>query len=191
MVLEGGIRVPAIVRWPNGLPAGKTSNEFFHFSDWLPTLASMAGLEVPQSLDIDGQDASALLQGEKGKINPVRFWQWNRYDPVPNCNAAMRNGPWKLYQPGVPEAMHKIDSDNQLSEFIINYPEKATENDILCGSVERELSEPPKPSLFNLDEDPYEKNDLSALHPQQLETMKKQLDGWFEKVLRDRASINN
>ena len=189
IVLEGGIRVPAIVRWPGGLPGRVSSDEFFHFADWLPTLTGVAGLEVPQGLDIDGQDASALLQGEKSNGSPLRFWQWNRYEPVQNCNAAMRDGPWKLYQPCVPEAMAKIEADNQLSEFIINHPDQATENDILRTPVDRELSEPPEPSLFNLDEDPYEHNDLAVLHPERLEIMKNKLELWFESVLRDRAEI--
>ena len=42
-VLEGGIRVPAIVRWPDGLPAGAACDVMIHFCDWLPTLASRRG----------------------------------------------------------------------------------------------------------------------------------------------------
>ena len=69
--------------------------------------------------------------------------------------------------------------------------EKAIENDILRDPVDRKLSEPPKPSLFNLDKDPYEQDDLSVSSPQRLEIMQKQLEDWFEKVLRDRASISD
>ena len=41
-VYEGGIRVPAVIRWPGGLPAGTRPAGLVHFVDWLPTLAELA-----------------------------------------------------------------------------------------------------------------------------------------------------
>ena len=40
---EGGWRVPAMVRWPGKIPAGKWTNEIVHHMDWLPTFLAMAG----------------------------------------------------------------------------------------------------------------------------------------------------
>ena len=110
-VLEGGIRVPAIVRWPAGLPAGAACDDMIHFCDWLPTLAAAAGV-TPEGLPLDGCNQLPRLRGTPEAGAPPRFWQFNRYDPVPGCNLALRDGPWKLYWPRIPEAMVKLQEDN-------------------------------------------------------------------------------
>jgi arylsulfatase A-like enzyme len=46
-VWEGGIRVPTLVRWPRGIPAGRVSTHPSQFHDWLPTFAELAGLPAP------------------------------------------------------------------------------------------------------------------------------------------------
>jgi arylsulfatase A-like enzyme len=55
-VLEGGMRVPAIIRWPDHVPAGKIENAIMSGLDWFPTFVSAAG---------DSNIASELLQGKK------------------------------------------------------------------------------------------------------------------------------
>jgi arylsulfatase A-like enzyme len=40
---EGGFRVPAVVRWPGQIPAGKVVNGIVHHMDWLPTVLAAAG----------------------------------------------------------------------------------------------------------------------------------------------------
>ncbi|MDD5266012.1 MAG: arylsulfatase [Methylococcales bacterium] len=42
-VMEGGFRVPAIIRWPGKVPAGKVENGIFSGLDWFPTLVAAAG----------------------------------------------------------------------------------------------------------------------------------------------------
>ena len=80
---EGGIRVPAIVRWPAGLEKNDSGdNTFFHMCDWLPTILNFAGVEAPSTLKLDGVDQSAVLRGEVAPYHPKRCWQWNRYDPA-------------------------------------------------------------------------------------------------------------
>src|SRR5512140_2761978 len=54
--LEGGFRVPAMIRWPGKVPAGKVVNEIMSGLDWFPTLVAAAG---------DVQIAEALLKGKK------------------------------------------------------------------------------------------------------------------------------
>ena len=60
---EGGIRVPAIAWGPGlGIKAKLTSSKLMHAMDWYPTLASFAGIKVPQKRIIDGRDLSPLLK---------------------------------------------------------------------------------------------------------------------------------
>lgn len=46
-VWEGGIRVPTLVRWPAGIPAGRVSTHPSQFHDWMPTFAEVAGVVAP------------------------------------------------------------------------------------------------------------------------------------------------
>ncbi len=63
---EGSMRVPAMVRWPGKIPAGKVSNEIVAAVDWLPTLAALTeeADRVPTDRPIDGIDFSKLLLGQ-------------------------------------------------------------------------------------------------------------------------------
>jgi len=68
---EGGIRVPAIA-WGPGLElqAGAESSAVVRAMDWYPTLATFAGIKIPEGRVIDGRDISPLLKGETGIVPP-------------------------------------------------------------------------------------------------------------------------
>ena len=67
---EGGIRVPAIAWGPGvGLQSGAVSSAVVRAMDWYPSLATLAGIEIPEGPVIDGRDISPLLKGES-KIVP-------------------------------------------------------------------------------------------------------------------------
>jgi len=185
-VLEGGIRVPAIVRWPNGLPAGVERHDMIHFCDWLPTLAAAAGIR-PDGLPLDGVDAMPALRGEGDGVPPKRFWQFNRYDPVVHCNMAMRDGDWKLYWPWVPEAKVKLKSDGPPVERLLREPHFLM--DIDNPSVERDLSPPKEPELYHITDDPAESRDLAAQHPDRVARMRREAENWFEEVEKERAEV--
>jgi arylsulfatase len=61
---EGSIRTPMMVRWPRKVPPGRTTNEIVAMVDLYPTIARLAGAEVPGDRVIDGMDQTALLLGE-------------------------------------------------------------------------------------------------------------------------------
>jgi arylsulfatase len=61
---EGALRVPFAVRWPAEIEAGRVSDEIVHAMDLFPTLARIAGGEVPSDRIIDGIDVSGLFFGE-------------------------------------------------------------------------------------------------------------------------------
>jgi arylsulfatase len=71
--MEGALRVPLIIRWPNKIPAGKVTNEIIHVVDLFPTLAQIAKLEVPKDRIIDGIDQSQFLLGKQEKSNREGF----------------------------------------------------------------------------------------------------------------------
>jgi arylsulfatase len=78
--LEGSLRVPAMVRWPGKIPTGQVSNEIVHMVDVLPTLARIAGAEVPTDRIIDGVDQHDFLIGKQEKSNREGFPAFNGDD---------------------------------------------------------------------------------------------------------------
>lgn len=68
---EGGLRTPAMVRWPDKIPAGSVSNEIVSVLDIYPTLATLVGEEsrIPNDRPVDGIDQSAFFLGHQQASN--------------------------------------------------------------------------------------------------------------------------
>ncbi len=180
LVYEGGVRLPMVMRWPNGLDCARTISDLVHFTDWFPTLAAMAGADV-SALALDGVNVLPLLQGEPTEVPDVRFWQWNRYAPIAECNAAMRDGPWKLVRPALPAAMAVTPADLAIDIDVKNRPEAypAIIDDPLPVA---EPGEAPPAQLFDVAADPGEEHDLAAAEPHRVQRMEAELARWFEDV---------
>ena len=73
---EGGIRVPAAVRWPGRIPAGKVSAEIVHNIDVMPTLLAAAGARPEPAWRLDGTDLSRVWTGEAKGAERTLFWEW-------------------------------------------------------------------------------------------------------------------
>lgn len=68
---EGGIRVPAIAWGPGlGLQSRAETSAVVRAMDWYPTLATFAGIKIPEDRVIDGRDISPLLKGETDIVPP-------------------------------------------------------------------------------------------------------------------------
>jgi arylsulfatase A-like enzyme len=74
--LEGGIRVPFLIRWPGMIDAGRVSNEIVHGVDMFATLARFAGAEVPTDRPIDSLDQSEFILGKTDKSAREAFPIW-------------------------------------------------------------------------------------------------------------------
>jgi arylsulfatase A len=94
-VWEGGVRVPAIMRWPGRIPAGLVVDEPAMTIDLLPTIARVTGASLP-SRPIDGRDIWPIIAGEPRAKNPheAYFFYYHR-----NQLQAVMSGEWKLYLP--------------------------------------------------------------------------------------------
>jgi arylsulfatase A-like enzyme len=186
LVSEGGIRLPMILRWPAGLPARTEIDDLVHFTDWLPTLLAAAGAEPPGGLALDGVDVLPLLRGAPTEVPPVRFWQWNRYTPVGESNAAMRDGRWKLLRPAIGETMEVEPRDLMLDAALKIAPDAFTE--ISTGpEPSRTVPAAAPAQLFDIVDDPFEEHDLADAEPERAARMATELETWFEAVEADRA----
>jgi arylsulfatase A-like enzyme len=107
-VLEGGLRVPMIARWPGKVPAGKTSDFAWTFYDFLPTAADLAGAKSHQPQKLDGISIAPTLLGKTQK--PHEFLYWEFYSPF---QQAVRVGKWKgiRYGTEMPIQLYDVSSD--------------------------------------------------------------------------------
>lgn len=174
-VLEGGIRVPAIASWPGVINAGGISDAYMHFTDWRATLVNAAGGSLDTAA-LDGESRLNMLRTGCAANSPDGFWQWNRYTPAFGCNAAVREGDFKLCYPPIEAAMDICKADGGLGGRIMARPD-------LCYSikgdpVERDVSAIKAPVLFNVKDDPGETKELSAQYPELYARLKQRLDAW-------------
>lgn len=192
-VHEGGIRVPTMIRWPDGLEGGCDHHDLIHSTDWLATLCELCEIPLPKSLALDGQSVVPAFRGEADRLmNPKRFWQFSRSVPVVTHNAAMRDGDWKLVRPG-DSLVNKFDGwrdDLRIMQSFKQDPDKfngqipdATGQPLFLGQA----ADPPL--LFNLRADPLEQHDLSQQYPDLVHRMLNELETWFEQVEHERATI--
>jgi len=74
--MEGSLRTPALVRYPNHVAANQKSNEIVHITDMFTTLLLWSGLPVPKDRVIDGLDQRAFLEGRQPNSNRDGFPYW-------------------------------------------------------------------------------------------------------------------
>ena len=73
---EGGIRVPCLVRWPDGgVPAGNVNEEFLTSLELMPSFAAASGAQLPENLEIDGYDWWPVLTDGQSSPRTEMFWQ--------------------------------------------------------------------------------------------------------------------
>jgi arylsulfatase A-like enzyme len=105
-LLEGGIRVPAIVRYPARVPRGVVSPQVAITMDWTATLLAMAGAQADPDFPLDGQDLSQVIQGS-APLRPRRlFWRF-----VGQRQAAVRDGDLKYLRVGKHEYLFDLRRD--------------------------------------------------------------------------------
>ncbi len=95
---EGGIRVPALLRWPAALEAGAQRLQLVSAMDVFPTLAAAAGVQPRNTLPLDGQDQWETLRSGRGAPRSGDLF-FAAEVPIPGqIFTAVRRGPWKLVQ---------------------------------------------------------------------------------------------
>ena len=146
--LEGGMRVPMIVRWPGHVPPGRVNDTLVTALDLTPTLMAMVGATKNIS-NVDGRDVSELMLGRSEAHLPDApfFYFWERE------LRAVRQGRWKL----------------QLEHADAQTPDP---NGIGYGGVRGEVTKVVRSqALYDLTIDPSETNDLSNRCPERVKTL--------------------
>jgi arylsulfatase A len=138
---EGGQREPTIVCWPGQIDPGTVSDAVAGTIDVLPTLAFLAGADLPKA-KIDGKNIWKLLGGKTSAESPhdAYYYYWGRE------LHAVRRGPWKLH---FPHSYRTLAGEPGKDGIPGPYKEA------MCGL-----------ELYNLVDDIGESKNVAASHPQ-------------------------
>ena len=88
-LFEGGLRVPAIISLPGTLPQGEVRDQLATGCDWLPTIADICAIELPERV-IDGKSLVPVIRSADAPT-PHGVWHWQM-----GTQWAVRQGDWKL-----------------------------------------------------------------------------------------------
>lgn len=144
---EGGTRMPTIVSWPGHVEAGTESDALISQVDFLASLASMVGVEIPDSLDSKNMLPALLGKSKEGRDHLVE---------QSSDGLGLRQGKWKYIAPGSRSGW--AYNRHNLKESPLN--------------VEALKS---REYLFNLEKDPQEKNNVADKHPEKVKEMRQLL----------------
>ena len=89
-LLEGGLRIPAIISWPARIPQGRTSDQVSITMDWLPTLLAATGASSDPAFPPDGMNLLPVLTGNAPPVERKLFWRYKA-----NAQRAARIGDYK------------------------------------------------------------------------------------------------
>lgn len=146
---EGGMRVPCIMWWPGRIPGTTECRELAATIDIMPTLACIAGGQIPQDRIIDGNDIQPLMFNEKNAKSPHKAY----YSYKGNNLEAVREGDWKL-RIAKPKSKKKKGKSQK----------------------KEKVKKVPVVELYNLKDDLSEKNNVAQQHPEIVSRLKKMME---------------
>ena len=150
--LEGGIRVPFVVRWKGSLPEGSVYEQPVIQLDVLPTVLAAAGLKTDTDWRLDGVNLLPHLKGEKSEPpHDALYWRLGQ-------QTAVRRGDWKLVRYDQTADLAGATSDAQ-SEAKVT-----------------------QPRLYNLAQDVGEGKDLAADHPEKVKELQGLWNSWAAEL---------
>ena len=147
--LEGGTRVPCIVRWPGVVPDNRESDELIAAIDLLPTLAHACGIELNSNIKatpkMDGLNVwDTVIQKKDARHARTNLLYWNGWAKL----EAIRLGEWKLYLSEVkdvtgsaegPVLFHLRDDPGETKNLATSHAEKVEEMTELAAQLTADI----------------------------------------------------
>jgi arylsulfatase A-like enzyme len=116
-LLEGGIRVPAIVRWPGVIRANRVTHQMAISMDWTATILAAAETKPAQGYPLDGIDLLPVMR--RGNQLQDRTFFWRIYD-----QDAVRQGRWKYVRSGDRRQLFDLSYDqHEQADFATKNPD--------------------------------------------------------------------
>lgn len=155
-MFEGGIRVPAIIRYPNVIPANEVRDQLAMEMDWFSTVADLTGIDISDK-QVDGKSLMPILNNKKSNSqHDAVFCQLGGYDDQ-TAQWVARKGPWKLIG-NVSEDLGKLNSMKMPELFLVNLEEDISEQNNVA------------------EENPEKLNELLQLHKDWLKSVQKEME---------------
>ena len=104
-LLEGGLRVPTLMRWPRHL-APHVSDQVTITMDWMPTLLSAAGAKPHPDFPSDGENILPVLLSERASYPRTLYWRYKTQG-----QRAVRDGDWKYLRINDNEFLFDLAAD--------------------------------------------------------------------------------
>jgi arylsulfatase A-like enzyme len=115
-LLEGGIRVPAIIRWPGVVAANHVSREMVITMDWTATILAATGTTLATGHPLDGIDL-VPIKGARPAHDRTFFWRIYDQD-------AVRQGKWKYLRKGETRYLFDLTADErEQANFATKHPD--------------------------------------------------------------------
>ncbi|MGO1787349.1 MAG: sulfatase family protein [Sphingobacterium sp.] len=109
-LFEGGVRVPAIISWPTGVPQNEVRDQFAANIDWFPTLAEYCDIDLPDR-KLDGKSLKNVINHNSDEsTHEVFYWKSGGSEGLPQW--AVRQGPWKLLHNPLQAEKDELDQEN-------------------------------------------------------------------------------
>jgi N-acetylgalactosamine-6-sulfatase len=125
--MEGGIRVPCMVRWPGEIKPGTVSNQQGSLMDLTASFLRVAGVKSPKRKKLDGIDILQHVQSGKADFDRTHFWRARRGDRT-----------WKAVRDGDMKYVYKIE-DGKMEEWLFDLSRDMGEKNDLKASGAKEL----------------------------------------------------
>jgi len=182
-LLEGGIRVPAIIEWPAVIKVPRRSSIPCGTVDIFPTLLALAGAKVEKQVrPLDGVSLVDLIEGRmKSRTKPLGFWVH------PTRGRPMRST--QILQALEAEQHDDVKRAPPVPARIVpDYPVENPPGRAAWIDGRYKLHRYPgkgiaKYALFDLEKDPKEQRDLSAEEAERVKQMKAALAAWQKSVI--------
>ena len=140
-VWEGGIRVPAIIRWPGGIPAGRVSGQVGITMDLTASILAATGTPVPAEARLEGINLLPVLEGRVPEIERTLFWRVIGAAP----QRAVRAGDWKLLFDGPRPMLFNVRTDlGERNNMIGQRPDIARRLQSLLAAWQRDVDDEAK-----------------------------------------------
>lgn len=173
---DSGTRMPLAVRWPKGMPGGRTINDFVNLTDFAPTFLDAAGVEIPKAMT--GRSLMGMLaSGKSGTVEPTRDsvvtgrerHAWCRLDGAGYPARMIRTGDYlyiRNYQPDRWPAGDQRMVTNEGGFGDIDASPSKTEmlakKDAFPGPYGLSFGKRPKEELYDCRTDPYQLRNLAS-----------------------------
>jgi len=177
---EGGVRVPFIIRYPESLPSDDVIETPCWSPDMFPTLLSMCGIDLPESLFIDGENIIEILKGNQHEHKAIYTMKGDKIRTI-------RKGEWKMYI-GKPDFYKPVDLTNWVDK-------RAPDGTTIIAPIEQATPaqypgiKPLKMDgdifLFNLKKDISEMSNVAGSYPGVLAELEKEYKAFTSSLRQE------